>query len=330
MYAPAFFKAWSSMGHKVEMISDEAYCFSASNPIASFLNKVQERYHYGFFLHRYNVDIIEKVELFKPDFVFLYRCYHVYASTVKNIVEKTIVFSYNNDDPFSKVPSNSYFRHFIEDARYCHLNYVYRKINVEDFKKIGIYNTQVMLPYYREANNFPIECDKDIPISFIGHYENDGRDHFIESLIDAGIPVRVYGDDKWKSAPLYDRIKGHVFPAKRGKEYNETINRSRICLVFFSKLNHDTYTRRCFEIPAARSVMLCEYTDDMNELYPEGECAMYFRNKEDMVKKARYMLNNLPETERIANNAYRRLRELGGSEYDRCQQIINDYQKLCK
>lgn len=330
MYAPAFYDAWKNMGHDVEKIDYDEYRYKATNAVSGFLNKVQSRYHVGWFMRRYNRDIIRKVETFQPDMVFLYRCYHVYGETVKQIAGKTKVFSYNNDDPFSGVPSERFFCHFIADARHCHINYVYRKKNIADFKKIGVENTKVLLPYFRKANNYPIEIEKDIPLAFLGHFENDGRDEYILKLKEAGMPVVVYGDAHWMEAPLYEQIKDVVFPAKRGTAYNETINRCRVCLVFFSTLNHDTYTRRCFEIPAARTVMLSEYTDDMNELFPEGESAAYFRSKEELVAKASELINNKELTERIGENAYNRLQELGGSEFDRCQQIIEDYEQLCK
>ena len=328
MYAPAFYHAWRDMGHEVERIDYTNYSFKRKTPLASFLNRVQNRYHYGFFMRRYNSDILVKVNDFKPDFVFLYRCYHVYGDTVEIIRKQTVVFSYNNDDPFSGVPSGLYYRNYFADARYCHLNYVYRKKNVEDFKVIGVNNTEVLLPYFRKASNYPIDTDKDVPLAFLGHFENDGRDKYIYELKQAGVPVVVYGDEHWANAPLYEEIKDVVFPAKRGEEYNEIINRARICLVFFSKLNHDTYTRRCFEIPAAKSVMLSEYTEDMNELFPENECAIYFRNTEELIRKSAYLLENNSEIERIANNALKRVLELGGSEFDRCQQIIEDYKRI--
>lgn len=330
MYAPAFYNAWKDMGHEVERVDYNDYRFKRMTPLSSFLNRLQSRFHYGFYMGRYNRDIIAKVKDFNPDFVFLYRCYHVYGSTVAALRKLTVVFSYNNDDPFSGVPSGSYYRYYFEDARYCHLNYVYRKRNVEDFKAIGINNTKVLLPYFRKDSNYPIDIEKDIPLAFLGHFENDGRDKYIYELKQAGVPVVVYGDEHWLKAPLYEEIKDVVFPAKRGREYNETINRTRVCLVFFSKLNHDTYTRRCFEIPAAKCVMLSEFTDDMNELFLENESAVYFRNKEELINKASYLLKNLQETERIAHNAYNRVLELGGSEYDRCQQIIEYYTCICR
>ena len=92
-------------------------------------------------------------------------------------------------------------------------------------------------------------------------------------------------------------------------------------------MNHDTYTRRCFEIPAAKTLMLCEYTEDMDRMFPEDECAVYFRSKEELVEKCKALLANPEKIVKIAENGYNRLKEIGGSEVDRCQQIIEVYNK---
>ena len=73
MYAPAFFKAWKDLKHDVEYIDFETYSFKQKSPFSSLFNRIQSRFHYGFFMHKYNRDIITEVERFKPDLVFLYR-----------------------------------------------------------------------------------------------------------------------------------------------------------------------------------------------------------------------------------------------------------------
>ena len=47
---------------------------------------------------------------------------------------------------------------------------------------------------------------------------------------------------------------------------------------FFSRLNRDTYTRRCFEIPAAGTLMLCDYSDHAATLFAPGREADFFRD----------------------------------------------------
>ena len=328
MYAPAFETGFKELGHDVKVIKYEDFQYG-SGVMGSLLLRLQSRFHIGYKLLAYNRKIIEEAEEFCPDFIFLYRCYNIWSKTVRNLKEKgNIIFTYNNDDPFSGTPNLGYYRNFKSILPYADVNFIYRKKNIEDYENVGARNMRLLLPYYIGRNNYFIECEKDIPLAFLGHFENDGRDLFILKLKEEGLPVVVYGDEKWKGAPLYNKIKDIVFPAKRGEAYNETINHCRVCLVFFSKLNHDTYTRRCFEIPAAKGVMLCEYTDDMNELFPEGECAVYFRNVQELVEKAHFLLEHPDEAGRISENAYNRLKELGGSEYDRCQEIIDEYNKF--
>ena len=328
MYAPAFSYGFRKLGHEIIEVDYQQFHLKGNGGLATILNRIQDRYHYGIKMYAYNKSILDTVNREHPDMVFLYRCCHVYTSTLQKIKGKAILISYNNDDPFSGTPSDRYFRHHIANARCCDINYVYRKKNIADYAAIGITNTKVLLPYYLSWQNYPIECEKDIPIAFLGHFENDGRDMYILHLKEAGLPVVVYGDSAWKDAPLFERIKDVFYSDKRGVEYNQTMNRCQICLVFLSKINHDTYTRRCFEIPATRGVMLCEYTDDMNELYPENECAVYFRSKEELVEKAQWLLDNPDEINRISQNAYDRAFFLGCSEIDRCRSIIKDIKRV--
>ncbi len=328
MYAPAFYQAWEKMGCRVDKVDWDNYSYRNSNIIYRTLNYIQERFHHGPKLSLYNKDIEDRVNNTNPDFVFLYRCYHVLPRTIEAISKKTIVFTYNNDDPFSGIPSRSYFRYYLNCAKLSHLNYVYRERNIRDFADIGIHNTKLLMPYYRKEHNYQIRCKKELPIVFLGHYENDGRDKLILKLLKENIPIIVFGDAKWKKAPLYSQIKQVINPAKRGSEYNETINKARICLVLFSKLNHDTYTRRCFEIPATKTVMLSEYSGDMVRLFPEDECAVYFKSEEELVNKARMLLDHPELGQRIADKAYDKLQDMKASEYDRCQEIINGFNSL--
>lgn len=330
IYAPAFSNGFRQLGYDVIEIDYDQFHLQGWGIVSHFLNKIQDRYLYGLLVKKYNQTVIDFVEQEDPKLVFFYRCYHIFNSTLKAIKGKSFIMTYNNDDPFSGVPSRDFYKWHIRNASVSDINYVYRKKNIEDYSKIGINNTKLLLPYYLARKNRQISCHKDIPLAFLGHFENDGRDKLVLSLKNAGLPIVVFGDEMWLKSPLYEQIKDVVFPAKRGAKYNEIINRCQVCLVFFSKLNHDTYTRRCFEIPVTKTVMLCEYTEDMNTMFPEGNCAIYFQNQEELIKKAKELLSNEEYRNEIAQNAYARLQSLGGSEIDRCRQIIEDWRTICE
>lgn len=326
IYAPAFEIGFIKLGHNVYTIKYNDYLYGNSK-LGVFISRIQNRYHYGVKMFAYNRDIIKAVENNKIDFVFLYRCYHVWPSTIKKIQKKgCFIFTYNNDDPFSGVPSRNYYRYFYKSIKLANYNFVYRKKNYNDYKRIGAKCPTVLLPYFMEDTNFYEVCNKDIEVSYLGHFEQDGRDESLMALIKAGIPVEIYSTSYWERSKYFKSLIPYIKPGVSGLEYNHNINRSKISLAFLSKTNNDTYTRRCFEIPAAKTLMLSEYTEDLAKMFPPDECAVYFKSDKELVEKVKYLLSNVSEIERISENGYRRLMELGCTEVDRCNEIIKVFE----
>ncbi|MEI6553667.1 MAG: glycosyltransferase, partial [bacterium] len=119
---------------------------------------------------------------------------------------------------------------------------------------------------------------------------------------------------------------GTIIPLR--EDYNLAINSAKIALVFLSKLNNDTYTRRVFEIIATKRLMVSVYTDDLNSLFENKKEAVYFNNKEDLVTKIKYYLNNESEYCSIVENGFNRLMSDGHEVQDRAQEILRIYNKL--
>lgn len=330
IYSPAFEKGFKSLGHTVDYVDTNAYHYKGRS--LSILDRVMAKYHIGLPLFKLNRDVKAKVKSFKPDFVFFYNCMDVFTSTYKSIKKSGVkFFTYTNDDPFSRILNKSWCQKFHRSLPLADWNFVYRKKNIRDYNSIGVHNVSLILPYFIAQSNYPKNLERSIPLSFMGHWEDDGRDEYVRELLDANLPFVLFGDDStWSRSSIYNRLteKGVLQPRKVGDEYNNTINSLQVAIVFLSKLNHDTYTRRCFEIPITKTCMLCEYTDDMNEMFPENECAVYFRNPKEFKEKALWLLNNPEECKRIGENAFERLKVIGGSEIDRCKEIVSKYTEL--
>jgi hypothetical protein len=145
-------------------------------------------------------------------------------------------------------------------------------------------------------------------VVFIGHYEPDGREDSIRALVTAGIRVKLWGGHYWSRkvlGDLYDSLSP-IVPAE-GEDYAKALCGAKVCLCFLSKLNRDTYTRRCFEIPACGKVMLAERTDDLMQFFKEDEEACFFSSPEELVRKAQWLINNPDIRERIARAGLRRV-----------------------
>ena len=267
------------------------------------------------------------------DIVFVYKGNYIFPSTIKYIKTKSKakIFSYNNDDPFTKDIPKYYWRHFIKGLQYYDWNFVYREKNIQDYKNLGINNVSILRSYYIKENNFYISgIQKEYDVVFIGHWENDSRDEIIKYLIENGIKIKLFGT-LWEKSKYYKYLKekiGNIKPIYK-EEYNLTINKAKIALVFLSKINNDTYTRRCFEIPATKTMMMAEYTDDLaNNLFEEDKEAVYFKNKEELLEKIKYYLANEDKIKEIGENGYKRLMRDGHEVVDRCKEIIKVYNEI--
>ncbi len=332
MYEPAFYSAFLKLGHNVSKFSIGDY-FKEKK----FFQKLQNKFLFGPILRKINKDLIACVEMEKPDLIFIYRGNMIFAETVQEIRESSAtVFGYNNDDPFSERHPSYMWRHWFRAVPYYDHIFVYRSKNLDDYTKIGYGKTSLLMSYYLVEENFPIvnlptdrfQCD----VIFVGHYEDDGRDEYIAAIIDEGINFKLYGPE-WHRSKYYNFLKeklGYEAEPLKGDDYNLALNSAKIALCFLSKLNNDTYTRRNFEIPATKTFMLSEYSDDLNDLFAAGREADYFRNKEEMLEKINYYLAHKEERERIAEAGYQRLLQGGHEALDRAKEILRLYQEFKK
>jgi spore maturation protein CgeB len=282
-----------------------------------------------------NKKFLKKVFETKPDLIFIYRGTHILPNSLQTVKKKmqTLIFTYNNDDAFSSKWPKYVWRHFLKGLKYCDWIFAYRKKNIEDYKKLGFNNVSLLMPYYIKEFNYPIEklpyTKYKSDVIFIGHYEDDGRDEYIKLLIEHNINCKLYGT-YWERSRYYKLFKekfGEIKPLY-GKDYNIALNSAKIALAFLSKINNDTYTRRCFEIPATKTFMFCEYTKDVDELFKEGIEAEYFRNKEEFIKKIKFYLEHENLRERIAENGYKKV--TGHEVTARAKEVISVFERLAK
>jgi spore maturation protein CgeB len=107
-----------------------------------------------------------------------------------------------------------------------------------------------------------------------------------------------------------------------GEEYNKALCGAKVALCFLSKHNRDTYTRRCFEIPATRTLMLSERTEDLLSLYKEGEEADFFSSLDEMTNKVKLYVEDEKRRQAVADMGYRRVMSDGHDVVSRMKQVL--------
>src|SRR5438067_1430911 len=92
-----------------------------------------------------------------------------------------------------------------------------------------------------------------------------------------------------------------------GIHYAEALNATELPLSFLSVGNRDTYTRRCFEVPACRRPLVSVRTDDLRSLFEEDTEVVFFSGPDELVAKVRSLLADPEARRQIADAGYRRV-----------------------
>ena len=297
--------------------------------------KFQNRYLVGPRLKRLNRDLIQFFRDRKPDVVFVYRGTHIFPETLKHFKDvrpDCILVGYNNDDPFSPMYPKWFWRHFVAALPIYDLALAYRHHNLEDFRRAGAQRVELLRSWYVPSTNKPVELspselkEYECDVMFAGHFEEDGRLDYLEAVVESGWNLKLYGHDYGWNKPLSrSRNLQHLLPIKTlwGDDYNKAICGSRIGLCFLSKLNRDSYTRRCFEIPATATLLLSEHSHDLSNIFAEGKEADYFRSPKEMVEKLDLYLQDEKRRRTVALAGRQRLIADGHDVVSRVRQLLD-------
>ena len=321
LHEEAAFRALTTLGHDPVRFGWHEY-FKPKGRLSPFLlpfYKAQNKYLLGPLVSKLNRDVMELVKRERPDVVFLYRGTHIFPDTVRairKVVPRPLIVSYNNDDPFSPLQPRWLWRHFMASLPECDLVLAYRHHNVTDFLDAGAKQVRLLRSWFIPERNHPVALSAEdqarfgCDVVFIGHYEPDQRVECLEEVVRQGFSLKLYGHGyAWDPVIGNSPWLKHLRPVRLvwGEEYNKALCGGKVAICFFSKLNRDTYTRRCFEIPATRTLLLAEYSDDLASLYQAGKEADYFRSKEELVVKLRTYLKDELRREAVAAAGYHRV-----------------------
>ena len=292
---------------------------------------LQKSLKFGPAINRLNRELLKLVDDVQPDVVFLFICHHVFAGTVRQIKlrhPRTVVVSYNIDNPFEDGKKFLRWRHYLAHAKLCDLNYFVRPRTVEHARQSGIPHPRVLMQFYVKDFHRPLPHDQPAyrhDVLFVGHYEPDGRGELLSHLLLHGIAVRIFGN-RWEELPRNSPIRRLHPPIAMvsGEEYVRLLAASKIALVFLSGVNRDPYTSRCFEIPACKTFMLAPRTPEIQALYQEDKEVVLYENKEELLAKVQKYLGDDEARARIAEAGHQRCLRGRQSHMDRCAAMLAD------
>lgn len=329
--------ALKNLGHEVEEF--RWYHYFERTPgvwgqLVHFMRRAQNKYITGLTVNRLNKDFVVLASRFRPDILFVYRGTHITAKTLRAIKKASpdsILVGYNNDDPFSPTQVPYLWRHFLGALPEYDLVLAYRQANIREYKRAGARRVELLRSWFVPERNHPVvltdeERDRfEADVVFVGHYEADQRLEYLEEIVRQGFHLRLFGPGyDWDPVIQKSQVLRSFQPVRLvwGEDYNRALCGAKIALCFFSKLNRDTYTRRCFEIPATGTLMLSEFSEDLAGMYREGIEADFFRSREEMVEKIRKYLSDNNRRASVATAGHLRVHSDGHDVSSRMMQVI--------
>ena len=335
LHEEAAFHALSQLGHDVIRFPWHQYFrpSGAMGGLAGPALKFQNKYLFGPRVNRLNRDLVALVAREKPDAVFTYRGTHVYRETLRRlrqVCSTAVLIGYNNDDPFSPQYPPWMWRHFLAGVPQYDLVLAYRLGNLKDFEDAGAKRVKLLRSWYVPERSRPMALGEEdrrrfaCDVVFAGHYEDDGRLACLEEIVRCGWKLNLFGHDYgWHPVLRRSPDLRRLIPLQTvwGEDYTKALCGAKVALCFLSKLNRDTYTRRCFEIPACGTFMLAEYTEDLAGLFRAGEEADFFRTPDQLVDKLAFYLGNEERRRAVAAGGRRRVIADGHDVVSRMRQV---------
>jgi spore maturation protein CgeB len=287
----------------------DAFCRNFDSDVLYTKSNNEKLYFFDRILNKLNIEldksdlnmkIIRAIFEKKYKIIIIVKGNRIYPWTLRKIKEaiphiKLISWSADN---MSKWHNKSFMYHYgvnYYDAVFCTNIPDYRNIENFCYKPVFYFDKRAEFDFHTPV----LTKDKSYEDSvvFIGSYEKE-RAQDLNFLANNGIKIDIFGNG-WDRAKRYCHNNLNITIGElKGKDYVTVISSAKITLGFLRRINKDTQTSRTFEIPACGGFMLMEKSQDHLRLFIDGEEAVFFDNKRDLLRKLRYYLGH--DLERIS------------------------------
>lgn len=310
----------------VSYLVDSRRVFPDKKSGRTFFKSVQARLGLGHLLSISSKILLQEVERFKPDIVWVDGGFWL---------PKDIIY-------FIKKKFNCKFIHYTPDSlmapgksNRCMKNAIpaYDVVITTKEQDLKLYETLSAKRVIFSLQGFDPNIHKpialssdeklkfDSDISFVGHYMKDRAAALDYILSQLDIKISIYGTG-WNNHNVSDKIKNVFYGEAIADDYAKVIAGSKIILGFLNNEVKDTFTTRTFEIPACKGFLLAERSSMHQKLLIEGLEAEYFSTNSEMLRKINQYLVDDDKREEIAFNGHKRVIESGYSWNNLIEKII--------
>ncbi len=307
--AGGLFRALSRQECLIEVV-DEFYYISLQT--RTRLTKILERGIRPMQIAEFNLAIRKKIEVFKPDIMFVYKGAFVAPGTLQFALDKGCKLSLFYPDVSMTAHGN-----FIPACiPMYHIIFTTKTFGITDMQqKFGVKNAH-FIPHgfdpeihrklkISEEDKMNFGCDA----SFIGTY-SPKKEQWLTTLKKKypEIDLKIWGDQWFKATT--PEIKPCIqYTAVLGDLYAIAIQCSKINLGILSEQvtgssSGDKITSRTFHIPGSSGFLLHERNEESVTYFKENEEAGFFSDAEEMADKVKYFLGNDTLRQKVQEAGY--------------------------
>lgn len=278
----------------------------------SFFAKVFDKLKLPLDMDNLNIRILEKVQSFKPDIVFIVKGNNVYPNTLKRIKQNPNIklISWSVDDMYAW-HNRSYY--YTKGLKYYDVVFTTKSYNIEELKQLEAGKVEFLYQAYSKKYHKPCKNCEEVKykseVLFIGFAEKE-RFEDLNYLAQNGIKIEIFGSG-WNKQEFQNHHKNLNITPKDllGEDYSNAISCSKVSLCFLRKANRDLHTSRSIEIPACGGFMIAERTDEHKSLFEEEKEAVYFDSKEELFEKVKYYLEHEEARKKIVQAGFEQTRK---------------------
>lgn len=232
------------------------------------------------------------VENQKPDLIFCMLTGNMLVGKYEPLEEieketksgRTITFNWFCDDSWRY---ETYSRNICKYFTFCSTpepSYVYR------YKQDG-YDNILLGNWHTNTSIYPTNITKNIDVGFVGNIGNQRRNGLYK-ILQSGVNVKnAHGISQEDLLLFYSQSRIGI---------NFSLNEN-------DKNKKTQMKLRMFEVPAARTLLLTEYHETIENFFEIDKEIIVFREENEMIQKMLFLLKNNNILEKISQNGYERV-----------------------
>ena len=319
-------RAFSRLGHDVRGV----HTIEPWKRVSWLQRRVQQRLQAGSVVNLINEQVLQAAREFRPDIVWGEKQEYLRIETIEELRANGARLIHFTPDPYFSL---DWKRTRLMDAAVTAFDALVYCKSYEHAAYAALGKQLVYMPL-----GFCDEVHRQLPsedprwncaVGFLWGWE-PRRELLLHAVATPGAYLKIWGgywdflcDGKWsprrhvilRQLAGEDGFRFHHDPllarAYQGGEvyaddYARALTGSRIGVGFLRKACPDQHTTRTFEIPACRSMLLADRTEEHREFFEEGKEAEFFSSSEELLEKVRFYTGNEAARVRIADAGYQR------------------------